>query len=63
MEMHLIKAVTEESRRADLARETGAWLEPWSERVLLKFPHEPPGGTPRERPVVRAGALPLATGT
>ncbi len=59
----MLKAKTEESRRTELAREAGAWLEPWPERVPLKFPHEPPGGTPRKRPVVRAGTPPLMTGT
>jgi len=36
----------EESRRAELAREVGAWLEPLLEESGLKFPPELSGGRP-----------------
>lgn len=37
----------EESRRAALAREAGAWLEPLLEESGLKFPPELSGGRPQ----------------
>jgi hypothetical protein len=42
----------EESRRAELAREARAWLEPLLEGSGLKFPPELSGG----RPVRRVGS-------
>ena len=39
-------AVTEESRRVEVAREAGARLQPRLDGGPPKFPPEPPGGTP-----------------
>lgn len=39
--------MTKESRTATLLREVGAWLKPRLRDNRLKFPSEPPGGTPQ----------------